>query len=178
MAIIKPISKLVLVLIIYFLSPLFVCAQKSEPIKKVVPAIVINADENSNVNDISELNGEQIIALIDSLLMQDRVSDEMLNQLSDYAENKRLHEDIYVSLTGFYDSSLYPSNSFYNKWDTYRLFNEVISDLKVGESRKLTLEDTVNECRFYNPFKGLITSNFGWRDGRPHNGIDLSLIHI
>jgi murein DD-endopeptidase MepM/ murein hydrolase activator NlpD len=105
----------------------------------------------------------------------DSVPDKMLDELSDYVENKRLQEDIYVSLTGFYDTSMYPSRSMYKKWDTYQLFNEVTSDLKVGESRKLVLEDTLNECRFYNPYKGLITSNFGWRSGRAHNGIDIDL---
>ena len=150
-------------------------AQKDENKKLIVPAIVINTNSRSASSNISNLNGEQIIELVDSLLSLDSVPDKMLNELSDYVENKRLQEDIYVSLTGFYDSSMYPSRSMYKKWDTYQLFNEVTSDLKVGESRKLVLEDTLNECRFYNPYKGLITSNFGWRSGRAHNGIDIDL---
>jgi murein DD-endopeptidase MepM/ murein hydrolase activator NlpD len=141
----------------------------------MVPAIVVTSENDSDEQSFNNLNGEQIIELIDSLLELDSVSDRMIQTLSDYAENKRLKEDIFVSLTGFYDSSIYPSHSMYDKWDTYQLFNDVTSDLNEGESRLLTLEDTSNECRFYNPFKGLITSNFGWRDGRSHNGIDIDL---
>lgn len=150
-------------------------AQKNESKKLIVPAIVINTNSKSASNNISNLNGEQIIELVDSLLSLDSIPDRMLIELSDYVENKKLQKDIYVSLTGFYDSSMYPSRSMYKKWDTYQLFNKVVSDLKVGESRKLVLEDTLNECRFYNPYKGLITSNFGWRSGRSHNGIDIDL---
>ena len=141
----------------------------------MVPAIVVTSENDSDQQSFNNLNGEQIIELIDSLLELDSVSDRMIQTLSDYAENKKLKEDIFVSLTGFYDSSIYPSHSMYDKWDTYQLFNDVTSDLNEGESRLLTLEDTSNECRFYNPFKGLITSNFGWRDGRSHNGIDIDL---
>ena len=141
----------------------------------MVPAIVVTSENDSDQQSFNNLNGEQIIEFIDSLLELDSVSDRMIQTLSDYAENKKLKEDIFVSLTGFYDSSIYPSHSMYDKWDTYQLFNDVTSDLNEGESRLLTLEDTSNECRFYNPFKGLITSNFGWRDGRSHNGIDIDL---
>ncbi len=141
----------------------------------MIPAIVVTTESNSEQQNFNDLNGEQIIQLIDSLLQLDSVSDAIIQGLSDYVENKRIQEDIYVSLSGFYDSSIYPSNSMYNRWDTYQLFNQGASNLNPGESRKLILEDTINECRFYNPFKGLITSNFGWRDGRSHNGIDIDL---
>jgi len=149
--------------------------QNSFDSKKVVPALVVTSNEDDTGTNFNHLNGEQIINLIDSLLELDSVADYIIQSLSDYVENKRLEEEIYVSLTGFYDSSIYPSNSMYNKWDTYQLFNQPTKDLQTGESRQLVLEDTSNECRFYNPFKGLITSNFGWRDGRSHNGIDIDL---
>lgn len=161
-------------LFLFFTSSLLLGQASFEP-QKVVPAIVVTSENDSDEQNFNHLNGEQIIELIDSLLELDSVSDRMIQNLSDYAENKRLKEDIFVSLTGFYDSSIYPSHSMYDKWDTYQLFNDVTSELKEGESRLLTLEDTSNECRFYNPFKGLITSNFGWRDGRSHNGIDIDL---
>jgi murein DD-endopeptidase MepM/ murein hydrolase activator NlpD len=175
MAISKHYSHKFIVILIALVASTRLDAQKDESKKLIVPAIVINTNSRSASSNISNLNGEQIIELVDSLLSLDSVPDKMLDELSDYVENKRLQEDIYVSLTGFYDTSMYPSRSMYKKWDTYQLFNEVTSDLKVGESRKLVLEDTLNECRFYNPYKGLITSNFGWRSGRAHNGIDIDL---
>jgi murein DD-endopeptidase MepM/ murein hydrolase activator NlpD len=175
MAITKHYSLKFIVIFMALVTSTRLDAQKNESKKLIVPAIVINTNSKSASNNISNLNGEQIIELVDSLLSLDSIPDRMLIELSDYVENKRLQKDIYVSLTGFYDSSMYPSRSMYKKWDTYQLFNKVVSDLKVGESIKLVLEDTLNECRFYNPYKGLITSNFGWRSGRSHNGIDIDL---
>jgi murein DD-endopeptidase MepM/ murein hydrolase activator NlpD len=175
MAISKHYSLKFVVILMAIVASIRLDAQQIESKKLIVPAIVVNTNSKSGSSNINNLNGGQIIELIDSLLSLDIVPDKMLNELSDYVENKRLTEDIYVSLTGFYDSSIYPSRSMYKKWDTYQLFNKVVSDLKVGESRKLVLEDTLNECRFYNPYKGLITSNFGWRSGRSHNGIDIDL---
>tara|TARA_B110000046_G_scaffold78688_1_gene86777 strand:- start:1077 stop:2102 length:1026 start_codon:yes stop_codon:yes gene_type:complete len=175
MEIIKSLSLRHLSFTLLFLSITSLFAQNSSQNKRMIPAIVVTTESNSEQQNFNDLNGEQIIQLIDSLLQLDSVSDAIIQGLSDYVENKRIQEDIYVSLSGFYDSSIYPSNSMYNRWDTYQLFNQGASNLNPGESRKLILEDTINECRFYNPFKGLITSNFGWRDGRSHNGIDIDL---
>ena len=74
-------------------------AQDSNKIKRLVPAIVVTTEQNPNKHNFNHLNGEQIIALIDSLLELNSVSDAILQGLSDYAENKRLEEDIYISLT-------------------------------------------------------------------------------
>jgi len=175
MEIIKSFSLRYISFIFLFVSVNLLFAQDSNKQKRMVPAIVVNTEQNSTKHDFNDLNGEQIIQLIDSLLELDSVSDAIIQGLSDCAENKRIQEDIFISLSGFYDSSIYPSNSMYDKWDTYQLFSQGSSELKPGESRTLVLEDTANECRFYNPFRGLITSNFGWRDGRSHNGIDIDL---
>ncbi len=175
MEIIKSFSLRYISFIFLFVSINLLFAQDSNKQKRMVPAIVVNTEQNSTKHDFNDLNGEQIIQLIDSLLELDSVSDAIIQGLSDCAENKRIQEDIFISLSGFYDSSIYPSNSMYDKWDTYQLFSQGSSELKPGESRTLVLEDTANECRFYNPFRGLITSNFGWRDGRSHNGIDIDL---
>lgn len=163
-----------LIILISVLLIQFVCFSQANE-KRIVPAIVVTSDSSNSTSSINDMNGEEIIQLIDSLLTLDTIPQELIENLSDYAESKRLEQDIYVSLTGFYDSSIYPSQSMYSKWDTYQLFTEVISNLNTGESRNLIIEDTLNECRFYNPFKGLITSNFGWRNGRAHNGIDIDL---
>jgi murein DD-endopeptidase MepM/ murein hydrolase activator NlpD len=40
----------------------------------------------------------------------------------------------------------------------------------------LTLTDNKNNCNFVAPLQNpVVTSNFGWRNGRSHNGIDLDL---
>ncbi len=140
-----------------------------------VQALVVNTNAAELSKKIHLLNGEEIIALIDSLLTLDSVPAELVHSLNDYAENKRLKEDIFISLSGFYDTSIYPSQSMYNSWDTYTLYPQANLMLEEGESKELILQDTINFCNFHNPYKGLITSNFGWREGRPHNGIDIDL---
>ncbi|MBL4707560.1 MAG: peptidoglycan DD-metalloendopeptidase family protein [Flavobacteriales bacterium] len=143
--------------------------------KDTVQALVVSTNESDLSKKIHQLNGEEIISLIDSLLTLDIIPASFVKSLSDYAENKRLKEDVFISLSGFYDTSIYPSQSMYNSWDTYTLYPRANLMMQEGESKELILQDTVNFCNFYNPYKGLITSNFGWRDGRAHNGIDIDL---
>ena len=143
--------------------------------KDTVQALVVSTNESDLSKNIHQLNGEEIISLIDSLLTLDTIPAGLVKSLSDYAENKRLNEDVFISLSGFYDTSIYPSHSMYNSWDTYTLYPFANHMMQEGESKELVLQDTVNFCNFYNPYKGLITSNFGWRDGRAHNGIDIDL---
>ncbi|NQX97599.1 MAG: peptidoglycan DD-metalloendopeptidase family protein, partial [Flavobacteriales bacterium] len=87
-----------------------------------------------------------------------------------------LKHDFYNSLTNYYDNSAIPSNSTYRKWDTRNVspYNESLT--KNDTSLILTLTDNKNNCNFVAPIQDpVITSNFGWRHGRNHNGIDLDL---
>lgn len=143
--------------------------------KDTVQALVISTAKVETEFDISSLSGQEIIGLIDSLLDLDAVPTSFVKEINAYAESKLLEHDFYVSLTGFYDSSMYPSQSMYKSWDTYNLYPYQES-LRAGDDElTLVLQDTFNYCNFFPPIKGLITSNFGWRDGRNHNGMDIDL---
>ena len=113
--------------------------------------------------------------MIDSLLDLDEVPSDLIFQINDYAESKLLKHDFYISLTGFNDPSIYPSNSMYNSWDTYNLYPYEESLRKNDKEITLVIQDSLNFCNFVPPIKGLITSNFGWREGRSHNGMDIDL---
>lgn len=143
--------------------------------KDTVQALVVSQIENSESVDLTNLSDSEIIGLIDSLLDLEAVPTHLVKETNDYAESKLLKHDFYISLTGFYDSSIYPSNSMYNNWDTYNLYpyNEALR--KNDSEVDLVLQDTANYCNFVPPIKGLITSNFGYRDGRNHNGMDIDL---
>lgn len=143
--------------------------------KDTVQALVISSRADYSNLNLNDLSGNQIIHLIDSLLDLDEVPVELVKEINDYAESKLLKHDFYVSLTGFYDPSKYPSNSIYGNWDTYNLYpyNEV--NKKSEEEVKLVIKDDKHFCHFVPPIKGLITSDFGWRDGRSHNGMDIDL---
>lgn len=140
-----------------------------------VSAIVI-APTNPFYCSIANLNGDQIISMVDSMLDLDSVPYHFIKEMNEYAESRLLKHDFYNSLTAFYDNSPIPANSFYKKWDTKNIsaYDESLSCNDT--SLLLTLTDSINFCNFIAPLTNpVVTSNFGWRDGRNHNGIDLDL---
>lgn len=143
--------------------------------KDTVQALVVSSVEKNSSIDLNELSGYEIIAMIDSLLDLDAIPAQLVREINDYAESKLLKHDFYVSLTGFYDESIYPSQSMYKSWDTYNLYPYQEALRKDDDEVKLIIQDSLNFCHFIPPIKGLITSNFGWREGRNHNGMDIDL---
>ncbi|MCB0408685.1 MAG: peptidoglycan DD-metalloendopeptidase family protein [Flavobacteriales bacterium] len=143
--------------------------------KDTVSALVITP-KNPLYNNLSSLSGNEIINLIDSLLDQKDVPKSLIRELNDYAESRLLEHDFYVSLTNYYEDSPIPSNSMYGNWDTKSILPYDNSISENDTSLILTLTDTANFCNFVNPIHDpVVTSNFGWRDGKNHNGIDLDL---
>lgn len=143
--------------------------------KDTLTALVITP-KNPFYNDISELSGSQILSLIDSVLDLDSVPFDLLKEINEYAENRLLTHDYYISLTNYYDNSEIPSNSTYEKWDTKNIYPYTEALSKHDTSVLLTLTDTIHNCNFASPLQDpVITSNFGWRNGKNHHGIDLDL---
>ncbi|MBL4593917.1 MAG: peptidoglycan DD-metalloendopeptidase family protein [Flavobacteriales bacterium] len=143
--------------------------------KDTVTALVI-APSNPLYNSITDLSGGKIISMIDSLLELDNVPMDIIKEINDYAESRLLEHDFYISLTNYYENSAIPSNSTYGKWDTRNISPYSESITKNDTSLILTLTDTKNNCNFVAPIQNpKVTSNFGWRNGRNHNGIDLDL---
>jgi len=64
---------------------------------------------------------------------------------------------------------------YYNMWDTYQL-HPYTEALRLNDKKvKLVIQDLASSCEFVPPVKGIVTSNYGWRNGRNHNGIDINL---
>ncbi|MCB0401827.1 MAG: peptidoglycan DD-metalloendopeptidase family protein [Flavobacteriales bacterium] len=145
------------------------------PKKDTVSALVITPS-NPLYNSVSSLSGEAIVTMIDSLLELDNVPMELIKEINDYAENRLLEHDFYNSLTYYYDNSEIPANSTYGEWDTRNILPYSDDITKHDSSIILTLTDEKNNCGFVSPIQDpVVTSNFGWRNGRNHNGIDLDL---
>ena len=143
--------------------------------KDTVTALVITP-ANPLYNSISNLSGEKIISMVDSLLDLDDIPMDIIKEINDYAESRLLEHDFYISLTNYYENSAIPSSSTYGKWDTRNIapYSEAIT--KNDTSLILTLTDTKNNCNFVAPIQDpKVTSNFGWRNGKNHHGIDLDL---
>jgi len=149
--------------------------QEKSATTDTVLALVITP-KNPLYADISKLSGTQIFSLIDSVLDLDNVPLDLLKEINSYAESRLLKHDYYISLTNYYENSEIPSNSTYKKWDTRNIspYNESICEN--DSTILLTLTDTVHNCNFVAPLQNpVVTSNFGWRNERNHNGIDLDL---
>jgi murein DD-endopeptidase MepM/ murein hydrolase activator NlpD len=138
--------------------------------KDTVTALVI---DDTQLPGIENLTGEEILDLIDSLLNQDSIPSSLVRQINNFARQTNLVQP--VSLTAFYDSSYFPANSLYGKWDenTPNCYDPEI--FLTDSTSMLVIEDTLHECRFVPPVINVITSRFGWRHGKMHNGIDIDL---
>ncbi len=69
---------------------------------------------------------------------------------------------------------LFPSHDLYATWDTVSAHPYNFYDCFVGDSVTITLTNE-GDGGFSMPFKGGITSEFGWRRYRPHYGTDIGL---
>lgn len=143
--------------------------------KDTVSALVITPS-NPIYKNIAEFSGKKIISVIDSLLELDDIPIGLINEINEYAEAHLLEHDFYNSLTNFYDNSAIPSQSTYGKWDTKNISPYTEELFQNDSAVMLTLTDNKNNCNFVSPIQDpVVTSNFGWRSGRNHNGIDLDL---
>ncbi len=100
------------------------------------------------------------------LIFANRTWEYLEDQNFDGVLNSRLHEEILA------DSSL----DYVLGWDhdmcyTSNLSNDVN---KLKDTIWLCVQDDFSEG-FVMPFKGRVTSGFGWRRGRNHNGTDIDL---
>jgi murein DD-endopeptidase MepM/ murein hydrolase activator NlpD len=68
----------------------------------------------------------------------------------------------------------FPSNDLYSSWDTSTIHPySFIESFKTDSALVRLTEPT--DCGFVLPFKGNVTSEFGWRHRRPHYGTDIDL---
>lgn len=134
-------------------------------------------------NIASKSEGE-IYQMIDSLFDLDTVPFSFINQLNFYVA---LHPEQLAMPTSFNfinnEISEYPANSYYNRWNS-RVAFDYPSSLSENDSIVVLLlrqdkddyQHPLGEKSLRRYF-GWVTSPFGWRDGRAHNGVDLELHH-
>lgn len=69
---------------------------------------------------------------------------------------------------------MFPSHDLYGSWDTEIIHPYHFDQQFTGDSTTIYLLDDWS-CGFTMPFRGPITSGFGWRRRRPHYGTDINL---
>lgn len=136
--------------------------------------------------EIRQKGKTEIEHKLDSLFRADSIPYGLINELNllllNYQSGFSANA---VSVSQFMsDESGIPCNQLYAKhWDIYHPFHYPV-ELSAGDSTLLIkLTDSGKGHSFSNPvsqqtinkYGGLISSAFGWRDGRNHNGVDIEL---
>ena len=108
--------------------------------------------------------------MIDSVFDEENVSVRDLDKLNYYASLLKVNRGDSVRISEFNLFEL----SFYSQADEKLLFPTTRFDSIPGSLHLLLENDYLS---YYSaPFKGVVTSNYGWRDGRIHQGIDIDLV--
>ncbi len=107
--------------------------------------------------------------LVDSVLELKTVSVKDVDLLNYYASLLKKNNADSVKISEFNLNEL----SFYSASDEKVLFPLVSLD-SIPQTFNLILQNNLLSY-YFSPFKGVITSNYGWRDKRIHKGIDIDL---
>ncbi len=107
--------------------------------------------------------------MIDSVFDLENVSVKDIDLLNYYASLLKSSRSDTVKISEF---NLYEL-SFYCHSDEKMLFPPTALD-SIPRSFNLILENDYLSY-YFAPFKGVVTSNYGWREGRIHKGIDIDL---
>ncbi|NEN23608.1 peptidoglycan DD-metalloendopeptidase family protein [Cryomorpha ignava] len=140
-----------------------------------VPVSLVN--QLSVYRMLADKNAGELELVIDSIFDMENVPQPVLNAVNIYMTTM---EDALAQPTGLYayvpeSTAPHPSDYFYKDWNT-EVPNPYRNNLsKFDSTLKLMLVDSAQNCGYYPPFEGVVTSHFGWRYGRNHNGIDIDL---
>jgi murein DD-endopeptidase MepM/ murein hydrolase activator NlpD len=125
---------------------------------------------------IRRMGTDEMVLLIDSLFELDTVPYALVNEINLYVDQQpSLAEVERSSLLAWSDRVLQPGGELYGAWNT---------ENPNAYGQELSAKDTVLQVQlvaagagngFCMPIPPIVTSRFGWREGRPHNGVDLDL---
>lgn len=135
---------------------------------------------------VANKSQDEIYQMVDSLFELDSVPYALINQINLYVammpERMELPAEFEIVKE---DGSPYPANAYYHYWNNRQSWYYPDSIHAKDSTIVLVLADQ-NQGRVYSHplcqktlrrYYGTVTSPYGWRDGRAHNGIDLELHH-
>lgn len=117
---------------------------------------------------------DQMVVLIDSLFQLDTVPYALINEINLYASNMPSQSAVdLASLLPWSNTNVEPGQEVYGAWNNT---NPNAYGPELSQKDTVVLVQLTNgPCGFSMPVPPVVTSRFGWRDGRPHNGVDLDL---
>ncbi len=140
-----------------------------------LPVALVN--QLSVYQKLSTYKRSELLEVVDSIFESPVVPRSVVNAVNTYLAAIE-DEERYGS--GFHayvpaNPSPHPADAFYEHWNTL-VPHPIRKGLKeTGENLSLLLVDSAWNCGFAIPFDGVVTSHFGWRWGRSHNGTDIDL---
>lgn len=139
----------------------------------LLPGFVFPGNDPTRKNDSLKIDKTisktQLAELIDSVLDLENPTPEDLQMVSHYSGQLKNTETDANRGTEFNLNDL----SFYSASDEKILFPLTKLD-SLPSVFNLPLENDYLSY-YFSPIRGVVTSNFGWRDGRIHKGIDIDL---
>ncbi|MFL5752321.1 MAG: peptidoglycan DD-metalloendopeptidase family protein [Bacteroidia bacterium] len=110
------------------------------------------------------LSRDELFYLVDSLLDLDSISVREIQLVNYYSELLKAEKHSWSAI---------PASEFYEEFDEQAVFT-ITPENEFPESQLLIVQsDSLGA--YQHPHYGIITSKFGWRDGRMHKGIDIDL---
>jgi murein DD-endopeptidase MepM/ murein hydrolase activator NlpD len=125
---------------------------------------------------IRRMDQAEMMSLIDSLFELDTVPYALVNEINLYVDQLPTMAEVEGSpLLAWSDRVPEPGGEYYGQWNTLNP-NAYGPDLSTHDTVvQLRLTDAGSTTPFHIPVPPVVTSRFGWRDGRAHNGVDLDL---
>lgn len=161
-----------------------ISGQSDDQVKKFRDSVLIHqgrCELTKNIDlylSLKNLDQEKIYDYIDSIFStEDDVPYALINQINLHLANRP--EEIPETLPDHFFAGVrtmeYPAMNFYPDWNTSKP-NPYSAALGHEDTTiSILLAGNENLGEFCLPVDNVITSKFGWRDGRNHNGIDIDL---
>lgn len=133
---------------------------------------------------VANKSQEEIYDMVDSLFELDSVPFALINQINLYVAMMPEHIELPSEFEIIKeDGSPYPANAYYHYWSNKQSWYYPDSIHKYDSTIVLVLSDEKKEMFYHHPlcqkslmrYYGTVTSPYGWRDGKAHNGVDLEL---
>jgi murein DD-endopeptidase MepM/ murein hydrolase activator NlpD len=118
----------------------------------------------------SKINGDkyQLTLLVDSLLNYPAIDPNIITRV-------RNKIDSISAITWEIDTNPYPAHHFYGLWNTLLSHPYPHEISKNDSSLQLILTQKDMLCDYNHPHQGHISSEYGWRGSKMHNGVDIKL---
>lgn len=128
------------------------------------------------IRSLEHKSERDIAWMIDSLFSLDNVPYALINEINLYIAllNERRNE-LSIFPTDWSHVSPHPAQCYYDCWNQETPNPYKYSMAELDTTVYIKLRDSLQFCGYHHPHLGPVTSQFGWRYGRAHKGIDVDL---